>query len=80
MFYVYLLASEWSPSQRYTGFTKNLKARLKTHNEGGSTHTAKHCPWRLVTYIAFEDEAKARAFERYLKSGSGAAFANKRLR
>ena len=31
------------------------------------------------TYIAFTDRAKAEAFERYLKSGSGHAFASKRL-
>jgi len=33
-----------------------------------------------VTYVAFSDEAKAIAFERYLKSPSGRAFAKKRLR
>jgi len=33
-----------------------------------------------VTYIAFSDEQKAIEFERYLKSASGRAFANKRLR
>ena len=37
-------------------------------------------PWRLITYIAFSDEAKAIAFERYLKTASGRAFAKKRLR
>jgi hypothetical protein len=31
------------------------------------------------TYVAFSDEQKAEAFERYLKSGSGHAFATKRL-
>jgi putative endonuclease len=31
------------------------------------------------TYVAFSDIEKARAFERYLKSGSGHAFAKKRL-
>ena len=36
-------------------------------------------PWRLKTYIAFSDEAQAIAFEKYLKSGSGRAFAKKRL-
>jgi putative endonuclease len=34
-------------------------------------------PWRLRTYIAFSDEKCARAFEKYLKSGSGRAFAKK---
>ena len=31
--------------------------------------------WKVETYIAFETLAKAQAFERYLKSGSGHAFA-----
>jgi predicted GIY-YIG superfamily endonuclease len=79
VFYVYLIRSESHPDQRYTGFTTDLKARLKSHNEGASTHTAKFKPWRVVSYFAFEDERKAREFEYYLKSGSGAAFANKRL-
>ena len=79
MFYVYLLRSESAPDQRYTGFTRDLKARLKFHNEGASRHTSKSRPWRVVTYFAFTDEQKARAFEHYLKSGSGAAFADKRL-
>jgi putative endonuclease len=40
---------------------------------------AQFKPWRLVTYVAFSDEQKAAEFERYLKSGSGHAFANRRL-
>ena len=56
-----------------------LEARLAKHNEGGSIHTAKYKPWNLVAYFAFEDAAKATSFERYLKSGSGRAFANKHL-
>jgi putative endonuclease len=43
------------------------------------THTRKYKPWRIETYIAFSDEKRAFAFEKYLKSGSGRAFANKRL-
>ncbi|HVV34595.1 MAG TPA: GIY-YIG nuclease family protein [Vitreimonas sp.] len=79
MFYVYLLRSEAQPHQRYTGFTADLTERIKTHNSGGSPHTSKFRPWRLVAYFAFEDEAKARAFETYLKSGSGNAFAKRRF-
>ncbi|MBL8545689.1 MAG: GIY-YIG nuclease family protein [Hyphomonadaceae bacterium] len=79
MFYVYLLESEAFPGQRYTGFTADVAARLKVHNKGDSSHTSKYRPWRLVAYFAFEDEKRAIAFERYLKSGSGKAFANKRL-
>ncbi len=42
-------------------------------------HTSKFRPWRLKTYIAFNDVKQAFAFEKYLKSGSGRAFAKKRL-
>ena len=79
MFYVYLIRSEAKPDERYVGFTTDLKARLKVHNSGGSVYTAEHKPWKLVGYHAFSDERKAREFEFYLKSGSGRAFANKRL-
>ena len=79
VFYVYLLQSESAPGQRYIGFTADVGARLKAHNKGSSPHTSKFRPWRLVAYFAFQDEATARAFEFYLKSGSGKAFAAKRL-
>ncbi|MBN8936354.1 MAG: GIY-YIG nuclease family protein [Rhizobiales bacterium] len=79
MFYVYLIGSLSSNEQRYVGMTTDLKRRLQEHNDGKSYHTSKFKPWRLVTYVAFSDRAKAGSFERYLKSGSGHAFANKRL-
>jgi predicted GIY-YIG superfamily endonuclease len=64
---------------RYIGVTADLKRRLAEHNAGKSPHTSKFVPWRIVTYVAFSDESKAASFERYLKSGSGHAFANKRF-
>jgi putative endonuclease len=79
VFYVYLLISISDPTQRYVGFTTNLKQRVKSHNEGASAQTRKNRPWTLVSYMAFDDERRAREFEYYLKSGSGRAFANKRL-
>jgi len=79
MKYVYLLQSIPCPEKRYIGLTSNLKNRLDAHNRGQSLHTAKFKPWELVTYVAFSNESKAVAFEEYLKSGSGRAFANRRL-
>jgi predicted GIY-YIG superfamily endonuclease len=79
MRYVYLLQSEAFPGQRYVGLTSDLRRRLAEHNAGKSPHTSKYVPWRLVTYVAFSDEQKAEVFERYLKSGSGLAFASRRL-
>src|SRR3546814_12859125 len=65
--------------QRYVGFTTDLKKRLETHNAGGSVHTAKFKPWRLIGYHAFSDTGKAQEFEHYLKSGPGREFANRRI-
>jgi predicted GIY-YIG superfamily endonuclease len=79
MWYVYLLQSEADTGQRYVGLTSDLKRRLTDHNSGKSPHTSKFLPWKLITYVAFSDRPKAEAFERYLKSGSGHAFARKRL-
>lgn len=79
MKYVYLIRSIPHPDQTYIGLTSDIKSRIHTHNMGQTSHTAKYKPWELVTYCAFTNEFKAVAFERYLKTGSGRAFANKRL-
>ena len=79
MKYVYILESVNFPSEIYIGLTDDLRKRLAAHNAGQSAHTRKFMPWRLVSYVAFSDETKAVAFERYLKSGSGRAFIKKRL-
>ena len=79
MHYVYLLESETEATHRYVGLTTDLGRRLEEHNSGKSAHTAKFRPWHLTTYLAFSDQTKAQEFERYLKSGSGHAFARKRL-
>jgi predicted GIY-YIG superfamily endonuclease len=79
MFYVYLLGSIPNPKQTYIGFTEDLKTRLQAHNHGQSPHTSKYKLWNLITYLSFNDKARALSFEKYLKSHSGKAFANKRL-
>ncbi|MBI1251081.1 MAG: GIY-YIG nuclease family protein [Alphaproteobacteria bacterium] len=78
MKYVYILESI-EGEHFYVGVTDDVQARVKSHNAGHVTHTAKFLPWRVRTYVAFDDEKRALAFERYLKSGSGRAFAKKRL-
>jgi predicted GIY-YIG superfamily endonuclease len=79
MFYVYLIKSISFPDQRYIGFSTDLKQRLADHDSGKSSHTKKYMPWQLITYVGFSDEQGASEFEKYLKAGSGQAFANKRL-
>jgi predicted GIY-YIG superfamily endonuclease len=78
-FYVYILQSEVNPEHFYTGLTDDLRKRVKSHNSGQVFHTTKWRPWRLKTYIAFSDRARAVQFERYLKSTSGRAFTQKHL-
>jgi putative endonuclease len=78
--FVYILQSQHSPGRYYTGLTSDVAARVAAHNAGHCTHTADGRPWRVDVVIEFRDEARAIAFERYLKSGSGAAFAKRHLR
>lgn len=75
--YVYILVSESDNTCHYTGFTQDLEARLQAHNAGKVSHTARFRPWRIENAIAFRSREKAAAFEKYLKSHSGRAFAAK---
>ncbi len=79
MYFVYLIKSITFPNKTYIGYTKNLHNRLKEHNAGMALHTSKYMPWKLVSYLGFSEQKKAIAFEKYLKSGSGISFADKRL-
>ena len=75
--FVYVLESLADPGRPYIGLTSHVRERLEAHNAGRSVHTARHKPWRLVAAIEFADETAANRFERYLKSGSGRAFARR---
>jgi predicted GIY-YIG superfamily endonuclease len=76
-YYVYILIDCASSTHFYVGQTHDLKARLTAHNSGQCPHTSKYKPWKLKTAIAFDVEEKASAFEAYLKTHSGRAFATK---
>ena len=78
MHYVYILQSQKDNSY-YTGQTDDPKARLVKHNNGEVIYTSKKRPWKLVWFCGFLEKEKAIAFEKYLKVGSGFAFARKHL-
>ncbi len=78
--FVYVLKNAEVPPRHYTGVTSDVTKRITEHNAGSCTHTAKYRPWFIDVVIEFSDERRAVAFERYLKSGSGVAFANRHLR
>ena len=80
MHYVYIIQSIEHPDQYYSGLTDDVPTRLKDHNSGKSRHTSKYKPWKIISFHYFENEEVALKFEKYLKSGSGRAFAKKRLR
>jgi len=58
-YYIYLIESLSAAGERYVGITTNLEQRLREHNAGKSSDTSKFKPWKLSTYIAFTDRAKA---------------------
>ena len=78
MYYTYIL---WSLKSKifYFGYTADLKNRVGQHNAGLSSATSPHRPWKPLFYAGFAERRLAKDFERYLKSGSGKAFAYKRL-
>ncbi|MBM3256930.1 MAG: GIY-YIG nuclease family protein [Candidatus Liptonbacteria bacterium] len=75
---VYILKSLKDGSY-YTGCTENVQKRLIEHNAGSSPYSSTKAPFELVWHCAFQDKSKALAFEKYLKQGSGFAFAKKHL-
>ena len=79
MYYVYLLRSKPHPDQTYIGCTSDLRKRLAEHTAGKSIHTNKFKPWDLTAYVALPEKHLAETFERYLKGGSGRAFASRHL-
>ena len=77
MWYVYIL--KCFNDTYYTGCTQDLDERLIRHGKGQVHYTKDKLPVELITYVAFQEKYKAYKFEKYLKSGSGMAFRNKRL-
>ena len=78
--FVYILKNSETRPRFYTGLTADVAKRHTEHNHGQCHHTAQYRPWTLDVVIEFADERRAVAFERYLKSGSGVAFAQRHLR
>ena len=77
MWFVYILRC--SDGKYYYGCTSDLNERIERHQNGYVEYTKSRLPVELITYIAFYEKYKAFEFEKYVKSGSGRAFAKKRL-
>ena len=75
--FVYILKSDTDPDRHYVGRTANVDGRLEWHNAGPCGHTRQNRPWSIVVSLEFPNESQAARFEKYLKSGSGRAFAKR---
>ena len=75
--FVYVLRNADQDPHFYVGLTSEVNARLADHNTGRCPHTVSRRPWQRHVVIEFSDENRAIRFERYLKSGSGRAFAKR---
>lgn len=77
MWYVYFL--QLNNGDVYVGSTNDLRRRVDSHERGQVISTKAHRPIALKSYVAVKTETIARDLEHYFKSGSGKAFATKRL-
>ena len=78
-YYVYMLSDVATRTHHYVGMTEDIEKRLAKHNAGQVPHTSKFAPWIIDAAIAVRNKTIAAQLERYFKSGSGRAFANKHL-
>ena len=79
MYYTYILQSQKS-GQWYTGFTRDLRKRLKEHQDEIGGWTKGRGPYKLIYYEASLNMKDAQAREKYLKSGMGKRYLKNRLR
>jgi putative endonuclease len=74
MFTVYVLYSR-KFKKIYVGFTSDLEARFKSHNELGTKGwTIKYRPWIILYQEEFDSKSEAMKREKELKSGKGREF------
>jgi putative endonuclease len=74
--YILLLSNK----QLYTGFTQNLKERLKQYNNGKVASTQYRKPLKLIHYEVCVRESDARRREKYLKTTEGKRFLKMQIR
>lgn len=80
MYIVYILISKTHFDKHYVGITKDIQKRLDDHNDPNyKSYTKRYAPWKLETFITFENLTLAQKFELYLKTPSGKAFLKKRF-
>jgi putative endonuclease len=77
-YYVYILLSE-RDNQFYTGYTSDLKERVRLHNDGKVYSTRNRRPFKLIYFEGCLHQQDATRREKYLKSGNGKIYLRNRL-
>lgn len=77
-YYVYVLQSE-KDGMFYTGYTSDLKNRLKQHESGQVKSTISRRPIKLIYFEGCLNQQDATRREKYLKSGNGKIYLKNRL-
>ncbi|WP_339811623.1 GIY-YIG nuclease family protein [uncultured Imperialibacter sp.] len=70
MYYAYVLRS-LDKKNFYKGHCEDLDRRLKEHNQGRTTSTARYAPWEVVYFETFETRDEAIKREKFFKTASG---------
>ena len=78
MYYIYVLQS-LKDNKLYYGFTRDLKERIKDHNNGRVKSTQSRKPFKLVYFEKVDTIKEARSKERYFKSGFGRKYVKRKL-
>ena len=79
MYYIYVLRSR-KDMNFYTGYTSNLRERLKMHLAGKVFSTRDRLPVELVYYEACINQQDATHREKYLKTAWGKRYIKTRLK
>jgi putative endonuclease len=79
MYYVYVIQSI-KDSNLYVGYTKDLKTRLRKHNNGQVDSTMYRRPFKMIYYEACLNQQDALHREKYLKTTYGKRYIRNRLK
>ncbi len=66
-YYVYVLKTIVGKNFSYIGYTKNLKNRLKLHNEGKGAKFTRGRKWKLIYMEKYKSKKEALSREYFLK-------------
>lgn len=70
MHYIYILKS-LKDGKYYTGFSSDLRSRLKDHQAGNVQSTKNRRPLELIYYEAYKEKTQALRREKFLKTTKG---------